>query len=241
MIWLQQVHLKPDRCLGRLCHSGAKSIYRKLSRKTTPLAQLQSYCRRAKSDHAHWSSIAPQDETNKMYWAQWDSLSLKDGVVYRLWETPAGDSTVWQLLLPKKLRAEVLHQLHDAETSKTLKRVRERFYSVGCSQDVKHWCSSCDTCASRKGPPRAVRAPMAQYNVGAPMERIAVDVLGPLPESESGNKYLLIVADYFSKWTEAFPIYGKSKGHNRCRDTCPTSHQSLWSTPVFALRSRLQF
>ena len=47
---------------------------------------------------------------------------------------------------------------------------------------------------------------MAQYNVGAPMERIAVDVLGPLPESESGNKYLLIVADYFSKWTEAFPV-----------------------------------
>ena len=47
---------------------------------------------------------------------------------------------------------------------------------------------------------------MAQYNVGTPMERIAVDVLGPLPESESGNKYLLIVADYFSKWTEAFPM-----------------------------------
>ena len=47
---------------------------------------------------------------------------------------------------------------------------------------------------------------MAQYNVGAPMERIVVDVLRPLPESESGNKYLLIVADYFLKWTEAFPM-----------------------------------
>ena len=159
-----------------------------------------------------WSSIASRNETTKMYWAQWDSLCLKDGVAYRLWESPVGDSTVWQLLLPKKLRAEVLHQLHDSETSghlgisKTLKRVQERFYWVGCNQDVKHWCSSCDACASRKGPPRAVRAPMAQYNVGAPMERVAVDVLGPLPESESGNKYLLIVADYFSKWTEAFPM-----------------------------------
>ena len=47
---------------------------------------------------------------------------------------------------------------------------------------------------------------MGQYNVGAPMERIAIDVLGPLPTSESGNKYLLIVVDYFSKWTEAFPM-----------------------------------
>jgi hypothetical protein len=41
---------------------------------------------------------------------------------------------------------------------------------------------------------------------GAPMERIAVDILGPLSLSDSGNKYLLIVADYFTKWTEAFPI-----------------------------------
>ena len=38
------------------------------------------------------------------------------------------------------------------------------------------------------------------------MERVAVDVLGHLPESEQENKYLLIVADYFTKWTEAFPI-----------------------------------
>ena len=44
---------------------------------------------------------------------------------------------------------------------------------------------------------------MFQYNVGAPSERVAMDILGPLPESESGNKYLLLVADYFTKWPEA--------------------------------------
>ena len=48
-----------------------------------------------------WSSIAPQNEAAKMYWAQWNSLHLKDGIAYRLWETPAGDSTLWQLVLPK--------------------------------------------------------------------------------------------------------------------------------------------
>ena len=74
-------------------------------------------------------------------------------------------------------------------------RVQERYYWAGCHQDVQQWCKSCDICAMRKGPPKAVRAPMAQHNVGSPMERIAVDVLGPLPESEQGNKYLLIIAD----------------------------------------------
>ena len=29
-------------------------------------------------------------------------LPKSDGLVYSLWETPAGDSSVWQLLLPKK-------------------------------------------------------------------------------------------------------------------------------------------
>ena len=51
---------------------------------------------------------------------------------------------------------------------------------------------------------------MAKYNVGSPLERIAIDVLGPLPITETGNKYILIVADYFTKWVEAYPILGRS-------------------------------
>ena len=38
------------------------------------------------------------------------------------------------------------------------------------------------------------------------MERVALDVLGPLPVTERGNKYVLVVGDYLSKWTEAYPI-----------------------------------
>ena len=38
------------------------------------------------------------------------------------------------------------------------------------------------------------------------MERIAIDILGPLTVTDKGNKYILVIADYFSKWTEAFPM-----------------------------------
>ncbi len=51
----------------------------------------------------------------------------------------------------------------------------------------------------RSGPKKKPRAPLRQYNVGNPMERIAIDVLGPLPTTDGGNKYLLIAADYFTK------------------------------------------
>jgi hypothetical protein len=47
---------------------------------------------------------------------------------------------------------------------------------------------------------------MHQYNVGAPLERRAIDIAGPFPQSDRGNRYLLIAVDYFTKWPEVHPI-----------------------------------
>ena len=38
---------------------------------------------------------------------------LKEGVLYRIWENPAGNKQILQLLLPKKLRSQVVHALHN--------------------------------------------------------------------------------------------------------------------------------
>jgi hypothetical protein len=71
---------------------------------------------------------------------------------------------------------------------------------------VKNWCLKCDICASKKNPQKKFKAPLKPYNVGAPFERIALDIMGPLPRTRQGNKYLLVVGDYFSKWLEAIPL-----------------------------------
>ena len=47
---------------------------------------------------------------------------------------------------------------------------------------------------------------MKKYQVGAPMERVALDIMGPLPKTTRGNKYVLVVGDYFTKWIEAYPM-----------------------------------
>ena len=159
-----------------------------------------------------WQTVAPYNGITKSYWSQWDSLQLMEGVLFRRWETPSGDRIIKQLVLPRDLQPQVLQQLHNAPTAghlgitKTLGRVRERFYWVQCSKDVKDYCRKCDLCASRRGPARKIRAPLSQYNVGAQMERLAIDVLGPLPQSDDGNQYILIAADYFSKWVEAYAL-----------------------------------
>ena len=38
------------------------------------------------------------------------------------------------------------------------------------------------------------------------MDRLASDIMGELPLTESGNRSILVVSDYVTRWTEAFPM-----------------------------------
>ena len=38
------------------------------------------------------------------------------------------------------------------------------------------------------------------------MQRVTMDILGPLPVTARENKYVLVVGDYFTKWVEAYPM-----------------------------------
>ena len=164
------------------------------------------------AERPEWCQISARSPALKSFWAQWDRMVVRDGILYRRFESDSGDQIFWQVVVPVSLRKMVLKELHNSKSAghlgekKTLARLRERFYWLGCGRDVRLWCQSCDECASRKPPAKSSRAPMQRYNVGAPLERIALDVLGPLPETDRGNKYILVVADYFTKWTESYAL-----------------------------------
>lgn len=54
--------------------------------------------------------------------------------------------------------------------------------------------------------PKTPKAPLGVLPVGAPLDRLCLDLLGPFPISTQGNRHLLVVVDWFSKWVEIFPI-----------------------------------
>ena len=141
----------------------------------------------------------------------WDQLVLHHGVLCRQYKSPDG-SVRLQAVVPDRLRKEVLSDLHEGAlgghlgSDKTLGRLKERFYWPGHYNDVREWCRNCAVCASRKSPTAKPRAPLEPIIVSYPLQLVAVDILGPLPESESGNSYILVVADYFTRYTEAYPL-----------------------------------
>ena len=106
----------------------------------------------------------------------------------------------------------MLRNLHEGVTGghlgepKVLEKLKERFYWPGHVRDVKNWCQSCSACAQRKHPTARNKAKLQTVQEGYPMQMVATDILGPFPESESGNLYILVATDYFTRWAEAYPI-----------------------------------
>ncbi|GBM65530.1 hypothetical protein AVEN_83382-1 [Araneus ventricosus] len=109
------------------------------------------------ADRLSFQEIAPESPATNRYWAFWNSLYLKDGVLYRKWESNDGGFYRRQLILPKSRIQEVLREIHDSRSGKhfgvmkTLLKTRERFYWNRLRADIEKWCRECQACGARKG------------------------------------------------------------------------------------------
>ena len=161
-----------------------------------------------------WAGVSPLNSKVKAYWGQWERLCLRDGVLYRKWFEKGTNRLIWQLVIPDTGKDDIIKGVHDEDEGgghlgikKTLGKLRSRVYWVGLKADVLGWCKRCELCQARQNPHRKYKSKMKQYIVGGTMERVAMDILGPLPETYSlGNKYVLVVTDYFTRWVEAYPL-----------------------------------
>ena len=159
-----------------------------------------------------WEDVSPQSRAVKTLWSQWDRLLFRNGVLCRKWENDIGDQITNQVVLPDTLRQTAFEAHHSHTTAshrgvrKTISALQSRYYWPGLTSAVHRLVASCHICGSKKTWGKKRRSPLKQYVVGAPMERIAIDILGPLPETPRKNKFILVVSDYFTKWTESYPI-----------------------------------
>ena len=67
------------------------------------------------------------------------------------------------------------------------------YYRPEMSKSVEKWINSCKICQRTKPAIRKEVAPLGKYMAGEPMERIAIDVMGPLPETERANEFIVVI------------------------------------------------
>ena len=88
--------------------------------------------------------------------------------------------------------------------------MRRRFYWHGLREDVENHIRRCGPCAEVNDPPKLAKAPLINAKSGHPLQRVAIDIVGPTPRSSSGHEWLLVVSDHFTKFAQAFPVRNTS-------------------------------
>lgn len=147
----------------------------------------------------------------KKLWTQFDRLRNGDGLLYREIRHGSSQELVRQTVVPQSLIPLVLRQLHGNPSSghfayeKTLDRAVRSCYWPQMAKDISLHCQQCLACQSRRIPVPKQQAPMVPILPTRPFQVVAAD-LTVLPLSKSGNRYVLVVMDLFSRFVNLFPL-----------------------------------
>lgn len=132
------------------------------------------------------------------------------GILYRY--SPDDETEEAQLVVPAAVQPEILKQFHDAPhaghhgVERTLHKIRQRFYWTGMRRTIADYLRQCPECQRYK-PSNMVPAGLLQTPVMRQrLEVIAVDLFGPLPEGPSGQKWVFVIEDTTTRWTELFAL-----------------------------------
>ena len=161
-------------------------------------------------------NVPPGDTTkswsrdSRLLLQQWEMLTIKHDALWRQFSD--GKKVRLQLVLLSRLHKKVIRDLHEGAVSghlgeeKVLSQLKERFYWPGCGEAVRTWCRQCKICASRKMTIPSRKAKLQTIQAGYPMQVVSVDIMGPLPETTDGCRYVLVAADHFTRWVEVYAI-----------------------------------
>ena len=139
-----------------------------------------------------------------------EQFNLSNDILHRQYRVNGFGDERNVIMVPEKLKEYFLYKNHDWPSAghfgwqKTLDRLKNVGYWVGMAKDVTDYCRSCSQCTPAKQP-MPTKAPLINTPIGTAWQRIAMDVL-EVPMNEKGNRYFLVMQDYFTKWLEAMPM-----------------------------------
>lgn len=194
---------------------------------------LEALLSNKKPSSAEMEAASP---ASRHYWLLWENLRVVDGVLCKSFSKKNGTGEYLQLIAPTSLRHEIIFQMHCTIISghlgvrRTREKVSQSYYWFDLNRDVKSFVRKCDTCAADKSPPKTPRAPMGHLTSGAPWDTLALDYLGPLPCTDRGNKYILVITDHFTKYVEVLAV--PNQYAEDCAARVVNEVIARWGTPL---------
>ena len=111
-------------------------------------------------------------------------------------------------VIPKHRKTKLLKQIHDHPLGghqgqeNTYQRTSELYFWPGMRRDIVNYVRTCDVCQKRER--KRGEAPLEPIKKpSTPFYHIGIDVMGPLPRSWTGKRYVIVAIDHFTKWVEA--------------------------------------
>ena len=164
------------------------------------------------SQKPEWKTVSHLSSESKILLTEWKNLEIQDGILYKKWHSDNADSDWWQLVLPRKYYNTVIQQSHDHITvahqgeTRTLQNLKLRFWFPKMRELVSDWVKTCPNCQAKKSPNKRSKAPIQSFRVGAPFEKVSIDLTGPYSETENGFRYVATFIDDFTKFTVVAPM-----------------------------------
>lgn len=113
-------------------------------------------------------------------------------------------------------------------------RIKERYYWKNMRSDIETYVKNCRSCQTNKALRKINRAPMIITSTStSPFERLAIDVVGPLPEAGNEKyKFILTMQDDLTKFSVAYPLRNITAGET---SECLVHFISLFGIPKHIL------
>ena len=117
-----------------------------------------------------------------------------------------------QIVVPASLRERVLHLSHFSKLAghpggrRLYAFLKRNFYWPAMAVDCYAVSKNCVTCARNRVLLRRNSKPMRLFPSSAPLEFLAIDLLGELIRTPRGNRFLLVITDRFSKLVRTVPL-----------------------------------
>ena len=136
------------------------------------------------------------------------AMRLSEHGVLQIRVCPQGVSR-WCAVCPPGLRRTMVWQTHDMAHSgagRTLSRVQLVWYWPGMTTEIRQVVRSCEVCQAAKSGGTQATGSRQRLFAGRPWQKVAVDLVGPMPETSRGNKWILVLMDHFTRWQDAIPL-----------------------------------